>query len=374
MKQKIFSRFLPIFILLILTMSVRYLLFARMPNLPSTSTNLPIQNSVIDPLIQKKSQDTLLKHIHRTKAKAGMVVVMDAQSGDLNAVTDYTKGKLGSSSIVVTGYEPGSVMKPLMLAAALNEHRVTRDSTYYEPGSLQLNHKTIVNHISVGRQVLNTDDIITMSLNTGAVHLLETLGQNNIDQKAMNTWYRYLTQQFLFGTSTSSNLAGEETGYVRKPSFGPDIQYQYATSSFGIGIAVTPLQLITAYASIVNGGINYQPRLVNSTPQVIRARNVVTPDTGKQVTELLVKTYRSNNIGETPDGTEVGGKSGTAPSYEESGIYSPTKDIGTYIGFVKTQERQYIIFTRLDEPVSKELASREASKVWVDIMHAVMQR
>lgn len=227
---------------------------------------------------------------------------------------------------------------------------------------------------------MTLQDILSYSLNTGAVFLLEQLGgANTMNEQARIRWHDYLTNRYHFGQVDPILLPGEKTGYVSPPSGGHDIGLRYANSAFGIGLTVTPLQLVSAYAAIINGGTYYE-RQISADSQdrvapIAMTDDVVSPEVSNVIRSLLINTLQTNNKAAIREGFMLGGKSGTAPVPGIDGSYRTDFDNGTYVGFVGRKSAKYIMLTRLDEPVIKEgFASAEAAKLWAEISNGLIDR
>jgi cell division protein FtsI/penicillin-binding protein 2 len=266
-------------------------------------------------------------------------------------------------------------MKPLLMAAALNEGTVTQQTKYYDQGYVQIKGRVFTNAINYPPQTRSVQDILSYSLNTGGVYLLKSLGDGSINKQAQDTWYNYLTNHYNFGHETGIELPDESSGEVRPPSGGRFIETQYAGSAFGVGLTVTPLQLTCAYAAIVNGGTYYKPHVRNKSDKPeISIQNVVSARTSNEIREMLEKALSVNNPTALRNGYVLGGKSGTAPVASEGGVYKIGSDNGAYIGFVGKDRPKYIVLVKLDEPHTTNFASAEAKKVWATITNSFIDK
>lgn len=337
-----------------------------------------ITKTTLDPNIQKIAKDDLARNMQKNNAASGSVIVIDANSGAIHGLVGLSSnnrqlvdevancnffGKNG----VLTPWEPGSVMKPLIIGAALDKKTVSMNTTYYETGQTPVDGFAITNAENLPPQTVNLQDVITRSLNTGAVFVLRTLGGGKINQQARDQYYDYLTNHYRFGEVTNLGLKDENAGYVRKPNSGPGIELRYAYMSFGIGLTVTPIQLASAYVSLVNGGTYYQPYLAaGQKPKVIGPR-VVSTSTSATIRTLIQVSQQVNNPVIERKGYIIGAKSGTAPSPDLGGTYKIDLSNGTYVGFVGKDKPRYVILVRLIEPHVNGLASAEARLAWTKI-------
>lgn len=346
----------------------------------------------IDIGMQRIAEEALKNGIDRTKSVRGTVVILEANTGAVKAMANYPTydpsqyGDVKDISVftnnaVSGGWEPGSVMKPLLLAATFTEGTASPDSTYFDKGSVTIDDRTITNSINWGAQNMTFRDIINKSLNTGAVHALTTLGGGEVNEKARLLWHDYLTNKYQFGSKTGVEQSGESSGIVGSPSEGDGLNVRYANMAFGQGMTVTPIQLAAAYASILNDGTYYKPSLLMKTtsdgkepiftPQVIR-RQVVSKTASAEIRDMLQKSLEINNRSAMRDGYRLGAKSGTAQVADSNGNYRSDAYNGAYAGFIGGDMPQYIMVVRLDEPKTPGFASTEASKTWAEISNKII--
>ena len=346
----------------------------------------------VDIGMQRIAEDALKAGIERTKAARGSVVIMEANTGAIKAMANYPTydpsqfdkiSDIGifTNNTISGAWEPGSVMKPLLLGATFTEGTASPDTTYQDAGFVQVDDRIIKNSINWGAQTMSFHDVINKSLNTGAVFALKTLGGGEINAKARQTWYTYLTQHYFFGKPTGIEQDGEMAGVVSGPSEGDGLNVRYANMAFGQGITVTPLQLVAAYAALLNGGTYYKPTLINSRivdgktvafkPTVVK-QGAVSATASAQVRDLLEKSLAINNVAALRSGYTLGAKSGTAQEADENGNYKTDAYNGAYSGFIGGDGVQYVMMVRLDEPKTAGFASGEAAKVWAEISNKII--
>ena len=339
----------------------------------------------VDIGMQKIVEDALKRGVERTKAINATGIIIDTH-GNIKAMASfpsYNPGqfeKISDPSIFINPavsmpWEPGSVMKPLIIGAAFSEKSATPETSFYDSGQMTIGDRTISNSTDWGSQTMSFRDIINKSLNTGAVFVLKTLGGGSINDKARNTWYDYMTKHYFFGKNTGVQQGGETSGYVPEPNKGYGLEVLYANTAFGQGVTLTPIQLISAYNALINGGTYYKPNLVAETidgtkktiskPEVV-ARNVVSPQASQDIRQMIKEALEINNRAAVREGYNIGGKSGTA-QIAERGVYRTDLYNGAYVGYLGGDTPQYLILVRIDGPRTPGFASAEAYKTWDEI-------
>jgi len=310
-------------------------------------------------LVERELDATIKKH----KASGGTIIIMDPRTGAILAMasrpsfdvthldfSDEDTAELYRNRAVTDMYEPGSVFKTITMAAALNEGAVSPGSTYVDEGVARASGWTITNWDLGAHGVQTATQILTKSLNTGAVWLSQLLGPD--------TFYDYV-QRFGFGQLTDVGLSGESPGQVRTPADEGWYEVDLATNSFGQGINVTPLQLITAISAIANDGRLMRPYIVqeirsdgqSQVTQPVTVRQVITPETANTLTDMMesvVDGITAIYSIEVP-GYRVAGKTGTA-SISVPGGYKPDSYVASFAGFVPTDDPALAILVKIDEP------------------------
>lgn len=348
----------------------------------------------IEMSMQQQLEQALTKGLQRAKSKSGSALIMDPYTGAIKAMANYPTYDPAkftevsdpanfNNAAVSSPLEVGSVMKPLTLAAALDQGAVTKNSSYYDPASFKVDGKTITNVEEVGGAGQKTvRDILEQSLNTGATWLLMQMGGGSVNEQARVNWHRYMTEHYRFGKKTGIEQAQEVTSSVPDPRDGFGLNITYANTSFGQGMAQTPLQVGAALSSVVNGGTYYRPRLVDRTvshngtedivkPEVLR-ENVVKPETSKTITNFMEGVVKRNylvyGMKEVRNGYKIGGKTGTAQIARPEGGYFENKFNGMFTGFVGGDKIQYVVVIRVNEPgIPGYAGSRAAGPIFADI-------
>lgn len=353
--------------------------------------------------MQQQMEQILKDEYKKTHSQGLSAVVMDPYTGQVKAmanyptynpantsnVTDYSVFKNG---VVSRAIEPGSSMKPLTTAAALNEGDITPTTSYYDHAKVTVDGFTITNIAEDGGARQQTvQSVLSLSLNTGAVWLLMRLGGSNdtIHMGAIQKWHDYMSNHYRFGHDTGIEQGYESAGYVPPVDNSiPALQLRYANTAFGQGVQITALQMAAAYSSVLNGGTYYKPTLVSSitkadgsvqqNPPKVVERNVVSSQVSKEIPPLMegvVDHYLSLGYAylKFPDNYMVGGKTGSAQVASPGGGYHEKYDDGTYTGFVGGNHPQYMIVVYNIQPqVSGYAGSNGGQPVFADIAHMLI--
>jgi cell division protein FtsI/penicillin-binding protein 2 len=349
----------------------------------------------IDLGMQRQAEDLLKAGLERAQSASGSVIIMDPNNGAIKAMANYPSydpTKITevsniadlSNAAVNAPLEPGSIMKSLTAATAIDQGVVSADTAFYDPGFVQVGDRKITNvRNSTGTQTV--ESTLVNSLNTGAVWLLKQIGRGDINERARFTWYDYMSKHYFLGQATGVEQAGEASGYVPGPEDNDEgIAVTYANTAFGQGLSATPLQMGAAFCSIINGGTYYQPTLVHGlrgqdgSEQVkqptIRRENVISQAASEEVVSLLERVVRQNIASATRDGYRVGGKTGTAEfTNPENGEYFKDRFNGTYLGFVGGDQPEYVIVVRVNDPKIPGFAgSAAAAPIFRDMTNMLL--
>ena len=289
-------------------------------------------------------------------------IVMDPDNGEILAMSarpnfspnnyqDYSLEEINRNLPIWATYEPGSTFKIITLAAALEEGKVDLDKdTYNDSGSIKVENATLHcwKHGGHGHETFL--QVVENSCNPGFVVLGQRLGKN--------TLFNYINK-FGFGKKTGIDLNGEGTGIIFDLNkVGP---VELATTAFGQGVSVTPIQQITAVSAAINGGKLYKPYIVKSinepeTNTVIKenkktlVRRVISEETSAEVRRAL-ESVVANGSGRTAyiDGYRVGGKTGTAQKVE-NGRYLENNYILSFMGFLPADDPEVVVYVAVDNP------------------------
>lgn len=308
----------------------------------------------IDRNIQFQAENTLDRLITRFGAVGGTVIVSDPKTGKILAMAsrpdfdpnDYSQYEIKRflNPAVQSVYEPGSIFKVITMAAAIDAGKITPETTYVDTGSLTLNGKTIKNWDLKAHGRLTMTNVIEKSVNTGAAFAERALGHQ--------AFYEYLVK-FGFKEKRGIDLPGEIIGSL-KPLEEDRRDIDFATASFGQGVSVTPISLLTAISAIANHGLMMRPYLnAELEPQPIR--RVISEEASRQVVQMMVSAVDKAEVAKI-QGYNVAGKTGTAqvPNFATGGYTDEV--INTYVGFAPAYDPKFIILLKMDKPAGAPLA------------------
>ncbi len=345
----------------------------------------------IDVSMQRQVEQILENGLKEARSESGGIIVLDANSGAIRAMANYPSydpakftevedAALYQNAAVSSPLEPGSIMKTLTVAAALDSGSVSPGQTYFDPGFITVDGATVKNVVeSSGSGTRSLADILRLSLNTGATWLLSQMGGGELNQQGREVWYEYMTEHYQFGKRTgveqgppSEESATEAQGIVPDPNDGFGLNIRYANTSFGQGMTVTPLQMAAAVTAAVNGGTYYQPTLVagsvdsdgeftEKSPEIVRD-DVVSDSVSEELRSLMENVVLNNNRAVVREGYQVGGKTGTAEIANPAGGYYDDRYNGTYVGFVGGDTPDYVIIVRANEPKAAGYAGSIAGR------------
>ena len=328
----------------------------------------PAENGVdimltLDRTIQYKACEMLRAAAEVYKAEGAALVVMNPNTGAILAMCSYPDFNPNSYSKVeniqvynntsiFTPYEIGSVFKPIPMAAAINEELVGPDSPFYDPGvRTDICSTPVRNADSKIYKDTTMTGVLENSINTGMVHIAERLGKNKFLEYIVN---------FGFGVKTGISLDTEVSGnidtlYVNK---GNSIDCYAATAAFGQGITATPLQMVSAYSAIANGGKLLKPYIVE---EIQYANNKVEKTRPKEVKQVISKRASSlvsgmlvrvvdagHATGAGVEGHYVAGKTGTAQIAGQGGYIDATNH--SFVGFAPVNDPKFVMLVKFEKP------------------------
>jgi cell division protein FtsI/penicillin-binding protein 2 len=328
----------------------------------------------IDDRIQEKTEQILAEVGAKWRpAKGATAIVMNPSNGELLAVANWPRVDANEPEAapdwakqdraVQVSYEPGSTFKAFTMAGALSDGKVTPDTVFQLPATIQVADREIREAEGEAYGTLTAAQIIQKSSNVGTVMIGQRLGADRFD---------YWVRRFGFGKPTGVDLPGEQSGILLD-------RRHYSGSSMGNlpigqGEAVTPMQMVAAYAAIANGGVLRPPRIVKAvggrpTP-VPPGRRVITRHTAAQLSAMLEGVFGPGGTasGAAINGYNLAGKTGTAqkpdPVY---GGYSDTKYVASFVGFAPAKHPKLLALVMVDEPQGGIYGGSVAAPAWRDI-------
>jgi cell division protein FtsI (penicillin-binding protein 3) len=328
----------------------------------------------IDEVIQYITEKELEDAVTRAHAKSGTMIVLDPQTGallalaisprfDPNAVAAIGPDRWRNRALT-DAYEPGSTMKAVVAAAAIEENVMKPNTMVFgENGRMTVANTVIHDHEKMGW--VTFAEVIQKSSNIGAAKTGMALGDQRL--------YRYL-QAFGFGQRTEIDLPGEAGGLVKDPRYWG--RRSAASISMGQEIGVTPIQMVSAIGAIANGGVLMKPFVVSEVrdpegrvvkhvlPQV--KRRVVSPETARTVTTILEGVVTDGTGGKAAiPGFRVAGKTGTAQKIDpRTGTYSSSLFVGSFVGFTPADNPRLAMIVVIDEPHGEAWGGTVAAPVF----------
>ena len=339
----------------------------------------------IDRFIQRAAEQELARALEKHEAPSGSIVVMDPHTGAVLALASEPAVRLSQVDLndpalpdlvrnraVTDLYEPGSVLKTLTTAAAIDLGRVTTQSTYVDTGEVEVGEYTIRNWDLQAHGEVTVTEYLQRSLNTGAVWLSERIGARS--------FYDYL-DAFGLGESTHVGLGGEAEGLVRTPDDSDWYPVDLATNAYGQGLAATPLQVLTAVNVFANGGMLMRPYVVSDIVTATEARHfepvevrrVVSPQTARVMARLMFDVVESVPFhGARVDGYSVAGKTGTTLVSIPTG-YDLDTTIASFAGFLPYEQPRISILIKIDQPSGeRNLGGEVAAPLFAELAAQLM--
>ena len=325
----------------------------------SAGSNLTL---TIDSKMQLIVEQTLEQIMEEQKAKGVAGMIMNAKTGEILALSNKPSFDLNDVprddletlfdqsrvKLVTDIYEPGSTFKILTVAAALEAGVCSLDDTFYCPGYRIIDGVRIRCWRTIGHGNQTLAEAFSNSCNCCFMDLALRLG--------VDRFYEYMTK-FGLGVKTGIDIAGEGSGMLMAKSLVKNVDL--ARMGFGHAVALTPIQLLTAVAGIINGGTYNQPRILKSVSKdsettefesTTRTQNLVSAQTSAIVNSLLEGAENKTGKYTFVEGYNVGGKTGTAQKYSESGGIDQGKYISSFIGTYPADNPEYLVFVMVDEP------------------------
>lgn len=335
----------------------------------------------LDRTLQFFACQKLAEYIKKFNAAQGSVIIMNLTNGGLsvmcsqpnfnpNNFSDYKLEDFVNPNIAYT-YEPGSIMKPITIAAAIDLEKITADTVYVDTGEVIIDKFRIANsdNKAHGRQTMI--NVLEKSLNTGAIFAMRQMGRQN--------FVSYI-KKFGFGALSGIELAGEVGGDISALEKG---EIYAATASFGQGLTVTPIQMVAAYAVLANDGFLIKPTIAyekeKGAPQEPQAvARIIKKKTAQTISAMLVSVVKNGYSKKAgAPGYNLGVKTGTAQMAKAGGHgYEEEATIHSAIGYGPISENIkpiFVMLVKLDRPQGVRFAESSASPLFGEIAQFLLQ-
>lgn len=339
----------------------------------------------IDRTVQYKTEKLLAAAVEKYEAERGAIIVMETKTGRILSMASYPTFDPNEYSkvedmeafrnlAVSDPYECGSVFKSITLASAVDAGKVLPNTTYVDTGAVTEAGYTIRNSDLKSNGLQTMTQVLEKSLNTGVIYAEKLMG---------NQAFHDYIERFGFGQLTGADIFAEVPGNISNLS-NPKRSIEFYTASFGQGITVTPLQLISAYNAIANNGILLKPEIVDEIihddgsvdkpPVPQEVRRVISQQTAFEVGQML-RSVVTDGHGKQADvpGYLVGGKTGTAQVAGPSGGYADGKSIGSFAGFAPVNDPKFTVLVRLDDPKAVQWAESSAAPTFGELMKFLLE-
>jgi cell division protein FtsI/penicillin-binding protein 2 len=329
----------------------------------------------IDRYLQQLVETKLALEVERHEADGGSIVIMDPHTGEVLAMTSQPGFRLSGLDLddpeqvdlyrmraVTDVYPPGSVMKTITMAGAIDLGLVGPGSTYLDNGVAEVEGgEPIRNWDFSAHGVTTMTEVLQFSLNTGAVWIARLIGASQ---------FYDVIERFGFEDSTQMGLGGEPAGIVRTNEDDDWYPVDLATNSFGQGISVTPLHMISAVSSLVNGGLLMQPYIVKEVAEEdgprafdpVTVRRVISEETSRTMVQMMNAVVDGMPThGAQVAGLSVGGKTGTTT------FLGRTETIASFVGFAPAPNPQFVMLVKIDSPKTSPLGGVVAAPIFKDL-------
>jgi cell division protein FtsI (penicillin-binding protein 3) len=338
----------------------------------------------IDSRMQRAVQDIVDRQVSNFGAKRGLVIVMDASDGAiLSMVTNPTfdpneywkvKDLAALKNWGLTDlYEPGSTFKPINVAIALEAGTVKLDDYFYDSGSLMIEGWPINNSDNAARGSIGLTDIMRYSSNVGMVRIAQTMKPS--------VYYSWL-ERVGIGQYTGVDLPFEAQGYIKPRKTYMSSPIEVATTAFGQGFSMTPIQLTKLNAMLANGGKMVTPHVVKGLydsqgrpfwqPKQSMPKQIFSPKNTKAILRMMEAVVDSGT-GKAAQvaGYRVAGKTGTAQKATEGGGYSESRFITSFVGIFPVDNPRYVVLSVLDEPQGQAYGGTTAAPIVSEVIKVV---
>jgi stage V sporulation protein D (sporulation-specific penicillin-binding protein) len=299
----------------------------------------------------------------------GEIIAMAlAPTFDPNNLQNQKNSNIFKNNLVESVYEMGSIVKPLTIAAGIDAGAIKSTTTYYDSGSMTLNGRTFSNFDGKARGTVSMQEVLNQSLNTGVAYVVRQMGKEK---------FADYMRSYGLGQETGIDLPNEIHGLIDNLNSPRDIEY--ATASFGQGIAVTPIEMIRALATLGNGGKLVNPHIAKQINYKIGGSKdvnpgvevqVLKPETSEEISRMLVTVVDKALLGGTVkmDHYSIAAKTGTAQIAKENGRgYYEDRYLHSFFGYFPAFSPRFIVFLFAYDPKGVRYASETLTHPFMDI-------
>ena len=361
----------------------------RWISLSDSRSDVPDHGDVLtltlDRVIQHEAEKTVQEYKEKHGADSVTAIVMEPATGKILAMAnapDFDPNKYAETEdyslflnpAVSSTYEPGSIMKPIAMAIGIDEKKVSSTTEYVDTGSVTESGYTVQNSEEkvYGRSTMTK--VLEDSINTGMIFVERSVGHKVFAERL---------KRFGFGEKTGVRLPAESGGDLHNLN-DFRIGIQFYTAAYGQGITVTPLQMVSAYAALANGGMLMRPQILESIRHTDGNIEMVQPEEirrviGKETSETIGRMLRSvvvNGHGKRADvpGYEVVGKTGTAQvASTDGGGYEEGKTIGSFAGYAPRENPRFAVLIKVDNPKDVQWAESSAAPAFGQLMRFLLE-
>ncbi len=336
--------------------------------------------TTLEPVVAYTFETELSNVVNKWKADQAGGIIINPQNGEIYAMAGFPNFDLNNfrnvsdpdifrNPLVENVFEMGSVIKPLVMASAIDAGAVTPETSYYDSGSITVDKKVISNFDKKGRGQVTMQDVLNQSLNTGMVFAESKLGHEK---------FREYVKAFGLGEKTGIDLPNETSGLMKNLLTSPrDIEY--ANASFGQGIALTPIGAVRSFSALANGGnlitphlmkeIKYNNGLSEKNDTGFSRQNVLKPETVETITKMLVKVFDNYDSGAHKfEHYSIAAKTGTAQIARESGGgYYDDRNMHSFFGYFPAYEPKFLVFLYIKNPKGIKYASQTLIPPFINI-------
>ncbi len=336
--------------------------------------------TTLEPTVQSYLENVLASTTEKWSSDTTGGIIMDPTTGEIYAMEVYPtfdpnhperekNVAVFSNPLVENRYEMGSIIKPLTVAAGIDAGVITAKSTYYDKGYVMINGKKVSNFDSKNRGVVGMQDVLSHSLNVGAAHVESLLGNK-----------RFADYMKSFGVAEKTGIDLPNEGRNLASSLDSTVDIDYASASFGQGIAMTPINTIRTLSVLASGGVMVKPHIVKTLNYKLGfskdtsaepSARVLKKETTEEIARML--TYSVDHV--LMNGTlsiknySVAAKTGTAQIAKDSGGgYYEDQFLHTFIGYFPSYNPRFIVFLYTKNPRGARFGSETLTSPYINIV------